>query len=364
MICRYSILFILLSYIGLHELQAQKKISPYYPTIEYHHQIGRVLPHADAVRTTDNGEICWGNELRCGLQTTGSQQWHLDYNYPNYGLGFYWSDFNNPIIGNPSAIFSYIEVPFIRTDQFLLSLDYACGLSFNHNEYDKTSESPNLAIGSDMNAYIALAARCDYKVNPYLSFGVGAKLQHFSNGCIHRPNFGLNVAMAELSATYHINGDVSFISEVPELLHKRYEYSIMYAGGFVDIRDDSDDIHYCSVLSFAVHRRLNAKRTIGLGFDSFYSSFLKIDPEMPDDPSLAQLMSYAAFASSELIIDKVHVVMQIGVYLWREYPYDIPFYERLGLRYYFLKNRVFANVSVKAHDIRALYTEWGIGLNL
>ncbi len=363
MVLRYNII-ILLSFLSLCQLQAQKKALSYYPVIEYHHQIGRVLPHADAVRMTDNGNVCWGNELRLGLQTTGSQQWHIDYNYPCYGLGFYWSDFNNPIIGSPSALFSYIEFPFVRTDRFLLSLDCACGLSFNINEYDKNQASPNLAIGSDRNAYIAFTTKCDYKVNPYLSLGLGAKLQHFSNGCIHRPNFGLNVAMAEISATYHIKGDVPFASEAPQVSYKRYEYSLMYAGGFVDVFDDSDETHYCSVLSLAVHRRLNAKRSLGLGFDSFYSSYLKIDTEMPDDPSLSQLMSYAAFASSELIVDKVHVVVQVGVYLWRAYPYDIPFYERLGLRYYFLKNRAFANVSVKAHDIRALYTEWGIGLNL
>lgn len=354
---------ILFAYVlSICSLVAQNDIK-HYPVIEAHVYHGCLLPHSDDVHTIHNGKAYQGYELRIGLQTTGNKLWHQDFNFPMCGVGMYYGDFNNPIIGHPLALFSYIDIPFYESASFRFSSNLMVGLSFNMNEYDASVAEPNLAIGTDLNAFLALALAGEYPLNSKLKCSLGIKMQHFSNGTVKRPNLGLNLATAEFTLRYSHNGKPPLVAQASYHKPKEWTYSAMYAGGLADIFDDTDYQYYCSTTTFTAHYTLNNKRTIGLGCDGFYRSYLKDDEHIPAGANAMQYMSYGVHLSSEYMIHDLHAYVQVGAYLWRPYAYEIPFYERLGLRYFFLNDRCFANVSVFAHDIRALYTEWGIGFS-
>lgn len=347
------------------EAKAQANDTKPIPKIELHSYGGSMLIHRDAMSELGNTPY-FGNNLQIGFQTTGTKAWHELFKYPSYGLGIYSGYFNNSAIGNPFALYTFMELPFLRREKFTISGNLSVGMTFNINEYDSISNKRNIAIGTDRNVYIDISGIAKYKLNSRFEIGAGIKLQHFSNGAIKMPNLGLNMASGQVALTYYPWQTVSkFKSGTSPSPFKKYEFTTMLAfGGKGKDEDGSDTKYLNSTLSFCTSKRLNTKRNLGLGVDLFYNEYIKNELDNnADDVPRSQLMSYAIFASSDLIANKFRMTIQLGTYLWRKTDYSIPIYERVALRYY-ITNKFFGNVSIKAHGAKAQFIEWGFGITL
>ncbi len=302
-------------------------------------------------------------ELRMSFQTTGKEYWHELFKYPISGFGIYSGTFNNEVLGNPYAVFGFIEFPFIRKEKFYMSTSWSGGLGFHMNEYDSISNVDNVAIGSDVNAYIDFSLLFRYKIGARWELGTGIKLQHFSNGATKYPNYGLNLVSGTAALSYYPGRTIEkfYKGSMPKA-YKKHEIFAMYAGGIQGKNQEEPDVrYYNSTVSLGVSRRVSQRRNIGIGMDIFYTESLKNEIEKdPEDISTNELMSYSVFLSSDLIVNKFRFITQFGVYVWQSGDYTLPFYERVGVRYYFIPN-MFANVSIKAHAARAQFIEWGIG---
>ncbi len=357
----YSFLiFLLIPFAAIGQSTDSTKV---YPKIEYQGYAGQLLIHRKAMSDMKANKPYLGHELRLGVQTTGSKHWHELFKYPTYGVGFYSGYFNNPIIGNPLAVFGFMEFPFVRSEKFYWSTSWGFGLSFNLNEYDSISNPENVAIGTENNVYVDFLTSWKYRLTPNVELGAGVKFQHFSNGSMKHPNLGLNMASAFVSASYLLSKEPVRFKKAAPFDFKNYEFTAMYAGGYSAIGQDKPNLYYSSVVSVAGHKRMNRKRTLGLGMDVFYNSFLSDTSEFGPRASVNQQLSYAGFLSTELIADKFRMAVQLGFYAWLPKMYELPFYERVAFRYYFIDN-VFANISIKAHAFKAQYVEWGIGIKI
>lgn len=345
-------------------LTAQEEKKQHNPTFEYRAHVNKMLPHTNSMKKLDNGKFSFGNEFRAGIQTEGNKDWHHVYNFPNYGFGYLWGSYNNTNIGSHSVIYSFIDIPFHSNEKHQLSTNWALGVSFNIDEYHETENPQNIAIGTDKNAYASFSVNWRYQLSPYIELGTAIKLQHLSNGSIQRPNLGINQLGVELTSTYTLKKKKRIAQDKVDLIKKKYQYSLSYGGGLADIDDNTDKKYYCSSLSIAAYRRINNKRTIGLGSDIFYRGYLADDPNIEQKAPLSQLMSYGAFVSSEFIIHRIRFSAQVGVYIWRPYKYDVPYYERLTISYDLLGDWLYANSTILAHADRALCIEWGIGIRL
>ncbi len=332
------------------------------PKIEMWGYGGYLFAHHDEMSEMSKYPYVAG-ELRMSFQTTGEKYWHQLFKYPIYGFGLYSGSFNNDTLGNPFAFFGFLELPFIRRDKFYLSTSWSGGVAFHMNEYDSIQNPTNIAIGSDVNAYVDLSMLFRYKINSRWEIGTGVKLQHFSNGAIKYPNLGVNLISGHAAISYYPGRTIKkFYKSAKPNVYKKHEFYGMYACGVQGESIEEPDIrYYNSTFSLGVNRRINHKRNVGLGFDVFYNGSIENEIEKnPEDITNSDLMSYAMFLSSDLIVNKFRMVAQFGVYVWRESDYSLPFYERIALRYYFVPN-MFANVSIKAHAAKAQFIEWGIG---
>lgn len=332
------------------------------PKIEWSGYGGKILVHREAM--ADIAEHPYmGTELRLGLQTTGNKYWHEVFNYPSYGIGIHSGFFINNVIGNPIAIFTYLDLPFLRKDKFYLSTTWGVGGVFNIDEYDEVSNPDNIAIGTDLNAYVNFSAGGRYKISEKWEIGTNIKFQHYSNGAIKKPNLGLNLLSGEVILAFYPGKTLEDVRKrVTPKPYKKYEFNFWMAGG-VNINDDLDDpVQTNYTLSISASRRINYKRNVGIGFDVFYNEYFKYDIEIPEDEvTNSDLISYAAFLSTELIVGKFRLGVQLGTYMYTPYEYEIPVYERVALRYYFIPN-LFGNISVKANGATAEYIEWGLGV--
>ncbi|PKP09907.1 MAG: hypothetical protein CVU09_09775 [Bacteroidetes bacterium HGW-Bacteroidetes-4] len=335
----------------------------YTPRLEYSAYAGALVIHREAMKGLGNHPYL-GQEIRLGFQTTGSDYWHRLYKYPVFGAGVYSGYFNNPAIGNPFAFFGFIEIPFLRTDKSLLSTSWASGVAFHINEYNSITNPENIAIGTDINVYIDFSIFYRQQLSERLDMGWGLKFQHFSNGAIQHPNLGLNMVSGLVTLNFALSPNhPQFFNPEPEVSDKKFEWNFMYALGINGKNQEEPDVRYINhTISLGINKRVSEKRTLGLGVDVFHNEELKEDIPSGDNIQLSDLLSSAAYASSDLIIHKFRIAVQLGFYLYRPTDYSLPFYERVAFRYYLTPN-LFTNVSIKAHAAKAQYFEWGLGIS-
>lgn len=340
----------------------EEKHKYFVPKIEYQGYVGMLLIHREAMQDMKVSKPYLGQEIRMGVQTVGKSYWEEIFKYPTYGVGFYTGFFNNDIIGNPMALYGFMEIPFVRKKDHYWSTSWGVGASFHMNEYSETKNSENVAIATDLNVYVDFNTVYKYRISKRFELGGGVKVQHFSNGAIKHPNLGLNMLSGQMSVAYYPGKTVEkFYKPAVEVKKKKYEFTAMYAGGFSAISKEDPTKYYNSVISLSASKIHSFKRNFGVGVDVFYNEFLKMNEDINYDGSTSDLMSYAGYLSTDLVANKFRMVVQLGVYLWRKVDYDIPIYERVALRYYIIPN-LFANVSIKAHGAKAQYLEWGLGV--
>ena len=343
--------------INAQEISTKKVI----PKLEYQAYIGGVLIHHPEMKHLDDNPYL-ANELRIAFQTTGIEYWHHTYNMPIYGVGVYTGTYNNDVIGKPRALFAFIELPFARKNNSYFSTNWSSGICFNINEYDEISNPENIAIGSPVNIYIDFSLMYKHTLSKRFQLGGGLKLQHFSNGSYSKPNLGLNMASAAVSLSYLPNTNIHKFYTAPKPnSYDDIEVITMVACGWKAYSEELNDTKYFnSTVSASINKRVTAKRTVGIGFDYFYQSYLINYYEDISSISDKDLMSYAGFLSSEMILNKFRLTTQLGFYMYRPVDFGLFFYERIALRYYPI-NWMYINLSIKAHAAKAEYFEYGLG---
>jgi hypothetical protein len=69
------------------------------------------------------------------------------------------------------------------------------------------------------------------------------------------------------------------------------------------------------------------------------------------------------FVGHELFLNKVSLITQVGYYVYYPFPYEVRYYERIGLKRYF-GDKWYAAVSLKAHAANAETVEFGVGIRI
>ena len=113
--------------------------------------------------------------------------------YPSayQGIGVSYSTFSRlDELGNPVTVYVFQGAPLMQFSR-RLSLDYEWnfGASFG---WKKRYNQKNMAIGSEINAYINLGFFLNWQLHPQWKLAAGVDFTHFSNGNTHYPNGGLN----------------------------------------------------------------------------------------------------------------------------------------------------------------------------
>ena len=331
------------------------------PKIEFVGITGRIQAHHEEMKPMCNKPFFAG-ELRFGAQTTGRSYWQQKMKYPFMGVGFYASEFQKKEIGHPLAVFGFMEIPAWRGSKSVVSTSWSLGLSFHFNEFDSVANPDNLAIGSDLNAFVGFSARYKYQLTERWELGGGLSFHHFSNGGMKMPNLGMNMLSVNIIASYlPSKRRLEFHKPIAPEITKRYEFNVMCATGICETKNKGR--FYNTTLSMALSRRMSYTRTLGLGLDVFYNGYVKEKYPKDEPVPLKYLTTPAVFANSDLIAGRLRINVGLGFYVAHVDEYSLPFYERAGVRFYPQKN-LFVNVSIKANGGRAEFIEWGIGVTL
>lgn len=345
-------------------------------------QGGYVMPTNDFVRGLNLSDKPIDRFLALSVRytvlTSGEKPWHQLFNYPSYGLGLYYAGFNVAgELGNPIALYGFYTNDIIRKGSWRLVGDYALGIALNWTHF--TLDHPErIAMGSFASCYIDAGIAFRHRVGRKTEIGLGVSFTHFSNGALVKPNKGINLLSAKLSVDYlpkepkqrRLWELPSFDSEWVNLVSVFLgSHNVLY-----DVPKGVLDEPYLrrSYLVFGLDerilRRFNPKHAfgigIGLGYDQEVGTNYRISPNDVEFYHIdhAQRFNLSAFLSYEYRIHKFGILLEPGIYLYKnKQDSSRRLFQRIGLRYFF-DNGLFLSVNLRAaHFSVAQYIEWSFG---
>lgn len=325
---------------------------------------GMIIPFYEALGYLVQDDV-YAYDLSLGFPTYGKNYWEKLYRYPIAGAGYsFWSLGNDKVFGKAHALYSFINIPFLREERFSLNYQISFGGAYFPKRFDEYENYLNRAIGSHVNVYIRLGIDGRIKLVPNTELVVEAGLSHFSNGKTKSPNYGLNAGSFSIGISYLFNASAATIHE-PEIpgTSKLYIQSVIYSAGIKVYDNLLNKKYFATAVSYNLERVINPKNRVGLGSDFFYDGSIREalaseDGKLEND--FEKLIRFGLHGSYSVRYKQLIMGTQVGHYLYSKCTILTPFYNRISVQYLFPNNMI-GSIAIKTHMGKADCLEWGIG---
>ena len=319
---------------------------------------GRLISHHPLLDPLE-GRVSFFN-ARWGIKTTGEKEWQRIFNYPTIGLGISHNKLTQSYLGNPTAAYSFMYLPFFEIAKIKFNLGIHLGLAYGFHPY--SDQNPlNVAIGSKCSAYASLNLNTTIKMTSNIDLFLCAGGYHYSNGNTSKPNKGLNQLGTEAGLRYRLTVPAIQINTNPVKPPEK-KGSIMIFGAYGWKKEATTSSFYnAGSLSTGYYHTINNKSRLSAGADLFYDEGVLY--YSLEENKLKNVIASGLFIGHELTLNKFSIASQIGIYLTNPHPADPFYYERLGIRY-IISKRVIPSLTLKAHEFKIDFVEWGIGFIL
>lgn len=367
----------------IEEIKADKN----YGWFQHFEAIGRyggIMAHHDEMQNlTENPYQAL--ELRVGWQSYGDEDFHQKLNYPTYGIGAYTSWFHSEGIGNPSALFGFIDFPFLRRENSSrMNASLGVGLSYAFNHYDATENPENIAIGSKVNVYFSLGLNYQWNISEKWAIKPGLNFSHFSNSSTMVPNLGLNMIDASVGVQYRFNPikrftkdkypdyepaiNPTFIKSVPDPIWNNHVWHVRVGGGVrqIDMNPPNHSFYGVALATIGYKYQATDIYKIGGGIDLMYDASTTEKYWISKGKAAPNASAYTVGVnvSNTLVVGRLEIELQVGYYLWMQYDPGMKIYLRPAARYY-ITDQLYGMVSFKTENFgTAQYIEYGIGIDI
>ena len=234
------------------------------------------------------------------------------------------------------------------------------GLAMGFNKYTEQNLE-NIAIGSYCTAYASINLNTAIRITKNFEFLLSTGGYHYSNGNMTKPNKGLNLLGAETGFRYSLPESVTELNRDPVSPFEKNSSFILF-GAWATKKEATYSPRYSAgSLSAGYYRTISHKSKLSVGVDLFYDEGT-IYYTLKEN-NLKNELASGIFGGHELTLNKFSIVSQIGIYLHNSNPNDPFYYERLGIRYIIAK-RIIPSLSLKAHEFKIDFVEWGLGFVL
>ncbi len=317
------------------------------------YRVGQNRPHREVISHLDY--FYHGVEAKVGWQTLGKTRWQQAYRFPSLGIGANWNTFNNPVLGEPGAVYFFVSFPQFRHGIFRFDLETNMGLSYGLNPYDPVTNPENFAVGSPLNAYFGIYLEPSFRIAPKVDLFLAGGFSHYSNATMNYPNLGLNVFMLKAGIRYQPAVSPFEAREKITIPHDWLLGFTLFTG--MKKLTTPTPTYYQLGFAASVNKRLSYKNLVIMGYETAYNQATQA---MYWDRTLSfsELVSHAVYAGHEFLIDRFSIGTLFGIYL-KHRPTDKFYYERVYAAYEIVHG-VKATLGLKAHYVKAEYLELGI----
>ena len=315
---------------------------------------GRLYPNAYESHLA--GPVTFFN-ARLGLKTLGQKEWQRLYNFPQLGIGISHIYLTTKSLGNPMAVYSFLNLPLLGRSELKLNLGITLGVAWGYNPY-RAQYPYDTVIGSLVAFYTSMNLNTSVHITKSLEFLFAFEFYHLSNGNTNKPNYGINMLGAETGLRYTLTHSNAVPNKDPvPPAEKNSSFIVFGSWGWKKEWVGVSESNVGSV-SAGYYRTINHKSRLSAGADLFYDEATLLETHKVNVPG--NVLASGLFAGHELTISKLSIVTQLGVYIFNPNPYDPFYYTRIGLRYA-LGKRIITSLTMKAHGLAVDFLEWGFG---
>ncbi|MBI3501637.1 MAG: acyloxyacyl hydrolase [Bacteroidetes bacterium] len=368
-ILKNAIRFFLLLPLGLGQLLAfgQDSILPsgkgqkLFINVTGHY--GFIIAHNPNMEYLIKQHIAAG-EMDFIVQTNGEKKWERTYKNPEKGFGVFFADFGNPEqLGQGVSIFPFINFPLNPNRKFKLYIRSSDGIGYITKPYNRIENHKNNIIGSHVNAFVNLRLNTVFYPAKKIRMETGIGLTHFSNGSYAKPNLGINLATVSLGISFQ-KQEISARKKFSDTsAYKKYTLTLIAAAGPNETSPPNGNKYAGYMFSASGWKQSSAKSKFGIGLEAFYEfsniEDAKRDTSFDTSKPLNNLQVGLKFGY-ELVIGKISLPLEQGVYLFSKTTLDGRIYHRIGIRYHINKHLII-NYTLKTQWATAENLEFGIG---
>ncbi len=321
--------------------------------------------------------------LEFGWQTDGSMDWHHQYNFPSFGVGFYGAEyFNGAELGEPAALYGFFSWPPKRwPPRWQWNIDLGLGLSGNWNPFDSVTNPKNTAMGSAYSIYIDVGTTFEYRLARHWSLLGGVALTHFSNGGFVQPNLGLNQIAPIIYAKYRFEDWKAPVKRTDFAPFEPFwKFGVTGSVGVRNIAHNTAGLsnpentvyndYFIGTALLSGLRQISRVTCLTTGLEITYDESVGDLVELEglragvdQVASALDFWSLGVFGGFEGVVDRTRFLVQLGyTILRRDVDAQVPrLLQRLGLRYY-VWDPVSAGLTIRFYDFsRANNLEFSVG---
>lgn len=303
-------------------------------------------------------------ELSLLKETYGKKPWEVLYNFPEYGVSFFYSTLgNDAVFGRAFALNYFFKLKIIQSKRFELYNRIGIGLGYLTKKFAVNNNYMNLAIGSHVNVHFVFKLGGQLRLTDKISTNLGLSFDHFSNANTHDPNRGLNLFTGEAGLTYLIGNKKDWQFPKFEEHQKTNNLTLFAAMGVKQPRSFENVRYGTASIALSVNREVRRAFHLGAGIDIFYDSYAKVFLEKSgNDYHAYNSFQTGINISQQFVYNKFRIIIQEGIYVGlvnKVIPKS--FYNRAIVQYAVTENMHF-RIAMKSHLHILDYPEFGIGV--
>jgi len=339
---------------------------------EFH--AGRMINHTRKL-TFEPPARTIGLGLNFVYQTYGTKYWHKMQRFPALGLALIHDDLGDRnLLGSATSILPNVSIKLFNLGNLSSHLNFGTGVAYLSEPFDLIQNPKNNAIGSNWNNITRFRLEFFYPITSKLAVSAAGQLNHYSNGSVQLPNYGMNLPSASLGLRWNPNPkqrklDFDSISSKPSRI---FGLTINAGMAFTEALAPGGPKYPIYQGHVGLVYRLSKVNQLMLGMEYEYVSssfyFSLASTEARTDQEAQKLATrYMFFVGDEFFFWPFSIALLAGGYFGgKPYQAGDSIYTKLSSRYYFTpfgkpKTRMYCAVHLKAHKATAEYISFGFG---
>lgn len=288
-----------------------------------------------------------------------SKGWASRMRLPRSGVGLLYLDMGNPsITGKALALIPYQEFRLMSGKTGSMYFRLGTGLAWLTRRYDPVENRSQIAIGGRLNPAMQVVFIWHKRIAPNLETDFGIGLTHFSNGNFKLPNYGVNIPNIQIGLT-RVNGYHKRPVPLPERRGRQIRELDISFNGATKEEGIATFVRYgVWGLSLRYQKHRNSISRVFFGADYFVDNSYRFRSR--DGRSFSAVSEGGLTMGHRLMMDKLVLFTEVGVYVLRPDRVKKAWYQRIGLNY-LIRERNYVGVYLKTHLSQSDYVQFTIG---
>jgi hypothetical protein len=311
------------------------------------------------------------------LRKTGSSQaWMQNYKSPTIAYTLAYTNTLDTVLGKQVSFTTNINWAFVNKKRWQLFARFGTGMAYSTKYYKRTnfSDTLNNYLGSAINmaAYLGIGSHVVFNKN--WCADAGLSLSHASNGAIHKPNYGINIASANATVYYTIPATNFLYQPSKEKnitnTNTKNKFGFTARAAFTQVEYGNANSALMPVYTGAIMANYFIKNKykllLGLDYEYNFKTVAFIKQTNQTHTSFYKDAAYlCAIVGNEFLLGKFSLPVQLGVYLNNAYLQSASYYQKFGLLYYPFTKQYghgwHTGVLLKSNAFNASLVEFCIG---